>query len=292
VSRVAFRPDPSGVLERVVAWAQNDGAVSAALLLGSQARRDHPADDWSDTDLILVVDDPDALTSDASWPSRFGEVAITFSELTLLSERERRVLYADGTDVDVLPMSRDRMERYLTDPHALLALGRGHRALVDKIGIFTGLDRRIAEAQEAAAERAIGPDASAFENLVSDFWYHAVWAARKLRRGELWVAHSCVDGYLKQLLLRVIEWRATGLADATDTWFSGRFMERWADQAVLEGLGTAYGHHDSADVRRALKATMDLFRSLAMDLAAGSRLPYPSEADAAATAFVEELLTV
>lgn len=30
------------------------------------------------------------------------------------------------------------------------------------------------------------PPAAAFEALVHDFLYHAVWLAKKLRRGELW----------------------------------------------------------------------------------------------------------
>ena len=286
---VGFTPDPDSLLERIVSWAQADGGVQACLLLGSRARRDRPADAWSDTDLILVVDDPDAFLADAAWPAQFGTVSITFEEEAMLSLRERRVLYADGTDLDVVPMSRQRMAEHLDDPHALLVLGRGHQVLVDKVGIFEGLNDRIAHAQAAAASGPGVPEPAAFANLVNDFWYHAVWTARKLRRGELWVARSCLDGHMKRLLLLVIEWKAD-LGASTDHWFDGRFLEQRAEPSTLEALHNSFAHYDSQDVARALGATMDLFRRLARDLAVRLELPYPTGADEAATRLVTELI--
>jgi len=286
---VGFTPDPDSLLERIVSWAQADGGVQACLLLGSRARRDRPADAWSDTDLILVVDDPDALLADAAWPAQFATVSITFIEETMLSLRERRVLYADGTDLDVVPMSRWRMAQHLDDPHALLVLGRGHRVVVDKIGVFAGLDDRIARAQAVAASAPGAPEPAVFANLVNDFWYHAVWTARKLRRGELWVARSCLDGHMKRLLLQVMEWKAD-LGSSTDHWFDGRFLEQWADPSTLGALGDSFAHYDSSDVARALEATMGLFHRLASDLAVRMELPYPTGADDSAARLVTELL--
>ena len=287
---VGFSPDPNSLLERIVSWARADGAVQACLLLGSRARRTRPADQWSDTDLILVVDDPDALLADAAWPARFGTVAITFLEETMPSLRERRVLYADGTDVDVVPMSRQRIEQHLDDAHALLVLGRGHRVLVDKVGVFAGLDDRIARALATATSTVAGPEPAAFTNLANDFWYHAVWTARKLRRGELWVARSCLDGHMKRLLLQVIEWRADLAAVSIDHWFDGRFLEQWAEPSALEGLRYSFAHYDLADVARALEATTVLFRRLANDLAIRLELAYPAGADEAATHLIAEMI--
>jgi aminoglycoside 6-adenylyltransferase len=287
---VGFTPDPDSLLERIVSWVEADAGVQACLLLGSRARSDRGADEWSDTDLILVADDPDGLLADPVWPAQFGTVAITFLEETMLSLRERRVLYADGTDLDVVPMSRERMLSHLDDPHALLALGRGHQVLVDKIGIFAALDDRIARAKATAASAPGEPEPSEFTNLVNDFWYHAVWTARKLRRGELWVARSCVDGHMKGLLLQVIEWQTDLTAASTDHWFDGRFLEQWAEPSTLTALRDSFAHYDPDDVARALAATMDLFRRHASDLAVRLELPYPADADDAATRLVSELL--
>src|SRR6266480_1775868 len=52
---IRFAPDPPGLLDRVVEWAQTDSGVRALLLLGSRARSEQPPDEWSDTDLLIVV---------------------------------------------------------------------------------------------------------------------------------------------------------------------------------------------------------------------------------------------
>ena len=286
-----FRPDPEGLLARVVAWAESDAGVTGLLLLGSRARADRPADAWSDTDLILVLDDPARVLDDPQWPARFGRVAITFTESTMGGRRERRTLFDDGTDLDVVPLSIDQMREGLEDPHALGVLARGHRVLVDSGGLFADLASRLeGSAVEEPAPMTGPPSAADFLNLVSDFWYHAVWSARKLRRGELWTARLAIDERMKWQLLTVIEWRARVQRPGADPWFSGRFLERWADRDVLAALARCFAHYDERDLARALVATMDLFRELARELAAALSLPYPDAAEEAATALVDELL--
>jgi aminoglycoside 6-adenylyltransferase len=290
-SAVRFAPDPAGLLERLTEWARTDGAVRALLLLGSRARQDHPADEWSDTDVIVVVDDPETVLADASWPSRFGPVAISFIEETGHNRRERRVLYADATDLDVVPVPTYEVRRGLADEGGLLILGRGYRVLVDKEELFADLPERIASAVEADQRHEWPPPLVDFENLIGDFWYHAVWSARKLRRGELWVALRCVDGYMKRLLLAILEWRHRAGGDGgADPWFDGRFLEQWVDPETQAALAACFAHYDAADIARALRGTMDLFRRLATDLAVRLELPYPARADEAATRLTEELL--
>ncbi len=104
--------------------------------------------------------------------------------------------------------------------------------------------------------------------------------------------------YMKHLLLRMIEWhtRATNGWDY-DTWHHGRFLERWADPRAVKGLRDAYAHYDEEeeeeeeeDVRRALLATMDLFRWLAIETAEQLSYPHPTLADEHATELARMLL--
>ncbi len=285
---VRFAPDPSGMLERIIDHARTDPAMHAIVLLGSRAREHRPADEWSDTDLLLVVDDPDAFLADAGWPARLGAVASTFLEETGHGRRERRALYVDGTDLDLVPISVDEIRRGPGELPGLEILRRGFRILHDRDGLLADLPAWVASHR---VEDDWPPQVVAFENLVSDFWYHAVWTARKLRRGELWVALDCVDGRMKRLLLTVLEWQARSRdgGDA-DPWFAGRFLEHWADQETVAGLREAFAHYDAADVVRALRATMNLFRRQATDLSIRLELPYPGRADEVATQLVDDLL--
>jgi aminoglycoside 6-adenylyltransferase len=290
---VRFAPDPTGLLDRVVHWAETDGDARALLLLGSRARAGQ-ADVWSDTDLIVVVPDPAAFLADASWPARFGSVAVTFVERTPHGRSERRVLYVDGTDLDAVPVSIEETRTGLREPGPLSMLARGHRVLVDKDRLLNDLPAFIAKrGEEHDQPLSWPPGPGPFENLIADFWYHAVWSARKLRRGELWVARDCLDGYMKRLLLQVIEWRARASGDggeARDQWFDGRFLEQWADPDTVRGLRDCFSHYDPDDLAHGLVASMDLFRQLATELAVRLELPYPSRADEAASRLVLELL--
>ena len=39
---------------RVIAWAESQPDIRAIIVVGSRARRDSPADEWSDLDLVII----------------------------------------------------------------------------------------------------------------------------------------------------------------------------------------------------------------------------------------------
>ena len=246
----------------LLAAAVADGAseredVRAAVVVGSRARADTPADRWSDLDVLLVVDDPEPLVDDASWVQAFGTPVLSFLEPTSVGDRvERRVLYDDGQDVDFALFSAAERNELLTNPAARAVVARGYRVLYDELG----LEQEVVDLPEPAPVAA--PDAAAFHQLASDFWYHALWTARKLRRGEVFTAIDCLDGYMKARLVRLLEWHTRAVDPSVDTWHGGRFLERWADPGALAALEKTFAHYDLRDVARALWETIDLWQGL------------------------------
>lgn len=246
----------------VAEWAREREDVRAAVVVGSQARRDVPADRWSDLDVLLFVDDPGLLAADASWVESFGIPALTFLEPTALGDRvERRVLYDTGEDVDFPLIEAGAWDELATAPGPATVIARGYRILYDELGLEAGL------ADISPPEESRVPDSAALTELASDFWYHALWTARKLRRGEVFTAKGCLDGYLKSRLVTLLEWHARTLDPAVDTWHDGRFLERWADPGALLALEAAYARYDLRDVARALWATIDLWQGLEEEVA-------------------------
>lgn len=253
------------LLARFIRWAATRDDVRAAVLVGSRARSERPADAYSDVDLVLFVHDPPALLDDSRWPGELGEVGITFVEQTPMpGVRERRVLFADGTDVDFVIAPFDRLRELVEIGSDVLA--RGHRILVDRDGVAAFL------ATVAPPTRDGSLDAELSE-AISDFWYHAVWTARKLRRGETLMAKECLDCHMKALVIRVAGWHAGDRRALHDA----RFIEEWADPRVLEALPSAYAGYDAADVKRALDATMDLFSWLAREMASRVGVTYADD---------------
>lgn len=233
--------------------------------MGSRARSNHPADEYSDLDVILVARDATTLVDDPSWVAVLGEVGITFVEQTLIpgDVRERRVLYTDGTDVDFVVVDVDQAQAVAEGASGVFA--RGVRVLVDKDGLITPL----LDLPPPTSGRS--PSEHDFSEAVADFWYHALWTARKLARGEIFTAKSCCDSHMKWLLIRMLEWHA----GSRDTWHEGRFLEEWADDRALAELRQVYATYDSADVKRALLATMDLFSWVARETGERLGFDYP-----------------
>jgi aminoglycoside 6-adenylyltransferase len=88
----------------------------------------------------------------------------------------------------------------------------------------------------------------------------------------------------------MVEWQARAKDPETDTWHRGRFLERWADPAVVEALRGVYGSYDEADLARALVATMDLFEGVETETAELLELPRTPEGAAFARELVAEVL--
>ncbi len=250
----------------VADWAREKDDVRTLLLVGSQARAEVPADRWSDLDLIFIVEDPSVYHDDASWIHEFGAPLVTFLEPKPDGHSDRRVLYETGEEVDFVFFPASVLERFGASESVAGLLARGYRLLVDRAGIADALER------SAARPRPTGPSQHDFDELAGDFWYHAFWTAKKLRRGEVFTALECLDGHMKARLVTLLGWHARSVDDSVDTWHEGRFVERWADPGALASLEKAFAYYDVRDVARALWETVDLWQGLEEETA--SRLGF------------------
>lgn len=275
------------LIERYTTWAAETSDVRAALILGSRARTDHPADEWSDLDLLVFTRDPGQFIYSESWATDLAPAWLTFVERAGDgSTWERRTLYEGGLDVDVAfnpAEALDNIIQHGIPPDIGDIIRRGVKVLVDK-------DGKLAQILAMSLpERTLfqKPTRSEFVNATSNFWYHTLWSVKHLRRGELWWAKSGVDMHLKGLLQQMLEWHAHATkGEKFDTWLRGRFLEEWADPRAVEQLRLTFAHYDAGDIADALQATIDLYRWLEDETAAhwGYAIPRESEQQAARAA--------
>jgi aminoglycoside 6-adenylyltransferase len=238
-----------GFLDEVAGWAKAQTDVHAILVVGSQARIDTPADALSDVDLAFFVDDPERYLRDSVWVRSFGEPLLTFLEPTAVGGfEERRVLFRDGLEVDfsILPAAIATAP----PPEAQAVLARGFSVLYDGVG--------LAAPEPAGQKPAPPPNQGRLDQLSNDFWYHVLWGAKKLRRGELLLAKQVCDCYLTERIVELVRWRAQD----EDTWHGYRFFERWAGDGTAEALGATFARYDAEDIGRALRAKGELFGQL------------------------------
>lgn len=115
------------LMERIHEWVMTQDDIRLAVVIGSRARRDHPADSLSDLDLLLFTTSPILYLSRSDWLEKLGTHYLTFLEHTAVGEFvERRVLFDNGLDVDFIPLPMNTIQGDLL-PEMIGVLQRGHR---------------------------------------------------------------------------------------------------------------------------------------------------------------------
>ena len=277
--------DYEDLLKAIIGFARTSEDIAGLVLFGSRATQ--RADQYSDVDLIVVTSDPARYQASEDWIERIGMHWLSFYEDTFGGGRERRVLFENALDADFLFFTRDQLTSMIKESRAR-ELSAGFVILYDACG----LDSLLSTLTVAHTQRPM-PSREALDNLVNDFLFHTVWVAKKLLRGELWSAKSCVDCYMKQRLLTMMEWQARAVNGPDyQTGFAGRFVDAWADPSALHDLAEAFAHYNQSDVPRALMCTMDIFSVLAKDVGQRLGYPYPVEAEEKATKWVKAALAL
>jgi aminoglycoside 6-adenylyltransferase len=266
-----------------VRWARDEDDVRAVIAVGSRARIEPPADDWSDLDIMVYTRAPDHLLARSAWLDQIAPVLITIPGRTAGGEPEILVMFDGGFDVDVVVGRIGDLAdaaRAGTVPHGHL---RGARVLVDK----DGWAARTIPAT-FGPPMAGDPDAEEFQAVVAGFWYGTHYVAKQIRRGDLWVV-KVRDAELKAVLLRMLEWHARTTTPEVDTWHMGRYFWQWADPRAVDALDAVFGHFDRDDSWRALMATADLFTWLATEVADQLGIPYPTSIEATVRGLIDQL---
>ena len=259
--------------------AEKDEDIRAVIAIGSYTRKDSPADQFSDLDLIIVTTVPESWYS-GEYPAKLGEVGISFIEPTLGGGAERRCIYGADRDVDMIIFTPEQFGKALTDGVAEWVMDRGYELLCDKEDYTIWIPRYVS----MKVSREVMP-ADEFVNLVNDFYFHNIWAYKKLKRGEMWSAVMCINGYLKERLLKIIEQYHMCIYDC-DVWHDGRFLDRWADPYVVEDLEECFARYYYPDCVSALEATHLLFARLTRELAEKLGYPYPKGAEKCAAGYI------
>ena len=260
------------IFNHMLELAKSDPDCKAIVSIGSSTRKTLASDEYSDLDVIIATEHTEKWLQ-GDYPERLGNLKISFVEPTLGGGQERRVLYEGALDVDMILFTPRQFETAIMEGVAGWVMNRGYRVLYDYMGCTELLKQHI-------SHTISHPDLSEkeFLNLVNDFFFHTVWASKKILRGELWSAKMCIDAYLKNYLLKIMEMYCTSKYQA-DVWHDGRFLDRWAEKEILESLKTCFAHYEREDMVAALVSTKELFSKLAYEAAERKGYSYPKEAE-------------
>jgi len=143
----------SDIKEKLMSVAQNGGA-SAVIYIGSGVRDFRPADEYSDLDVIIACDEPEKWLY-GNLQNMLGNVMISFTEPTIASGMERRILYDGNRDVDILIYGAQQLKNAVTSGEILPIMERGYQVAYDGIGIGELLENRALPQSEPLAPQKL-----------------------------------------------------------------------------------------------------------------------------------------
>src|SRR6056297_98372 len=129
------------IVQKFIRYSTTCENFRAAAIIGSRARTEKPADEFSDLDILILSNEPEKHIDNTDWLSEIGEVHITFVEtLPLGNGKERRVMFANALDVDFAIVPASQSEAMFSSPDIISVFKKGYKILFDKDDLFSHLD--------------------------------------------------------------------------------------------------------------------------------------------------------
>lgn len=272
---------------RLVAWARARPDLEALVQIGSRVQPGATVDEWSDWDYQLVLRSPGRYLN-RDWPGQIAPCWNAHHERTERGVVKLSAVFAGGWEADFVLLRAWQLKLACAAmrhpgwagwfPPALRT-GIHNLRLVARPGYRVVLGGAAWEQRYAALAvdwPEPGFSAADFGRHVAAFWRHAVWVARKTRRGELRAAVRWQHVELREHLYALLaeEARLAGRAPRPEA----RQAEQWLEAARRQQTDLVTGPQPAV-LARALLAELTLFREVSEKVAAQHGWTRPDRAE-------------
>jgi aminoglycoside 6-adenylyltransferase len=287
-----FEQSPPEIIAGLVEWGAAQRSVRGMVLTSTRAIAAAPRDQLSDYDVILIVEELAPWVTERSWLDDFGEVLVVYWDPVYADpihgvDRCANVTqYADGLKLDFTLWPVELFREIVDAPELQPELDAGYQVLLDKDGLTAGLP---APTHTAYIPRP--PTEEAFQLLVNDFLSDAPYAAKCLWRGELFPLKWCLDYDMKHVYLRpLLEWRlAIGNGWSAPVGSLGKGLRQKLPAELWARVERCYAGAGLAENWEALEQTLEVFRSVAREVAAHLGYRYPDDLHERVVAYVDRM---
>lgn len=256
-------------IEKLRAWAQKEQSIQGLLILGSQVRDKNEGDEWSDLDVLLLADAPNVFMQSDAWLTFLGEVVCVVDEETPLDWIQmtwsvKRVLFADNRAVDFSILPADRTNNVLAMNAEIHA--HGYEVIYDAQP--NTLSEKIEETLANVKEDTLKiPAEDELQKIVNQFLFQLVFAGKKIKRNELWVAVSTINQQVNNLLLQLIEFHTASVVKTSEgIRYDGRFLEQRISPAMLGKLPQCFAKYDVFDAIETIEHLLEIACSLSKEI--------------------------
>jgi len=263
-------------VDKLRAWCLEEEAIQAAIILGSQVREEFEGDEWSDLDVLLLADNPQAFLQTEAWLTFLGEtVCVMVEESNLdwihLTWSVKRVLFADNRTIDFSIMPYDRIDDVLglnAEIHA-----HGYQVIYDAHAGYVAakIEASLLTVKEEPPKI---PAENELHRTIDDLLFQLIFAAKKVKRNELWTAVSCINQQISSRLLQLIEFHTASISRVTQRIrYDGRFLEERTHPDILTKLPECFAKYDPRDAIQTIHHLLEVTQCLSTDICRVNRYP-------------------
>ena len=274
------------MLDLILNTARNDERVRAVIMNGSRVNPIAPKDCFRDYDIVYIVTEKETFLADPGWIKLFGDLMILqlpdeMSDLPPNPEDKDSYGYlmqfADGNRIDLSLYPLTKLDKLEDDSLTL--------TLLDKDGILP-----IFPPPNLSGYLPKPPTARQFFDCTNEFWWVSPYVAKGLWRREIVYAKHMLDHYVRQELIKMLEWYVGIRTDFKVTPGKlGKYLEKYLEPELWQLLLRTYSDADYDRTWDALLAMGDLFRRIAIPVADHFDYAYPYAEDERVTAHLHHV---
>ena len=252
----------SQMLDLILSIARHDERIRAVILNGSRVNPNVPKDFFQDFDIIYLVTEKESFLADPTWIKVFGELMI----MQLPDEMSDPpgeggdqyaylMQFADGNRIDLTLYPVSKLDVLGEDSLTL--------TLLDKDGILPHYPP-----PNNSGYLPKPPTTKAFLDCTNEFWWLCPYAAKGLWRGELPYAKEMLDSYVREQLMKMLDWYVGVNTDFTKSPGKlGKYLEQFLEPELWQLLLKTYSDDDYDRTWDAMFSMGELFRRTAIPVA-------------------------
>lgn len=273
------------MVDLVLKIAQQDDRIRAVGMNGSRTNPNVPKDCFQDFDIVYLVTDMESFISDPNWVDVFGERIImqTPENMSMFppglgGRFSYLMLFTDGNRIDLILAPIEEKDIYCQEDRLTVIL-------MDK-------DNSLPQIPPPSDEDywVKRPSAEFFADCCNEFWWVTTYVAKGLWRKEILYAQEHLNGPVRGMLMKMIEWQV-----GIETDFSvsigkyGKYLDNYLSEEKWNELLSTYATGSYEDAWRALVAMVNLFRDTAKFVSESLNFEYPFEEDQRVTAYLKHV---
>ncbi|AFH64809.1 aminoglycoside 6-adenylyltransferase [Paenibacillus caseinilyticus] len=269
------------MMDTILSFANEEEGIRAVIMNGSRVNPKAGRDPFQDYDIVFFVRQVGPFVRDRSWVRRFGGMMIMQTPDEMETEPDASgeysrfaflMQFADGNRIDLTLIPYERRDKLPGDSLSVL--------LLDKDGTL--------EPYPPPSDRDYltqPPAPQSFAACCNEFWWVSTYVAKGLWRRELPYAKTMMEGPVRSMLVRMLEWHVgihSGFTAATGK--AGKHLEKHLAPKLWEAYVGTYADGDYDRIWEAMFVMGGLFRETAQDVASHFGYAYPEEDDRRVTA--------